>query len=1234
DPQAYISLEKYNSYFVDDRLDLPDISSLLTDGAWHEVIVDLPLAPGNYHNWDGYASQIRVITSYSAGATPCNILFDGWEIQALDAGRVTNLTTTNDYTYVENGTLYIEGDAVVERIFEGCEGWYYGYIGTGQIDFLIDGSWEVAPPPGDPVYEYLGGFRLYGGSFEYIQINALPPLVRIDSPSYDSIVAGNVLVEVSASDISGITSVAFSIDGVGTFTDYAAPYEWLWNTGAGSDGVHLLNVSATSNNGSVNYDYCYVTVDNTKPVTTIDQPGYGAVVNNTRRIIATASDVSGIASVEFYLEGVLLFADDSAPYEYMWDTTTVSDGEKNITCAAVDTVGNTGYSSILVTVDNSAPQLSIHSLSVWGNSGLMAVNTSDPSGIHRVEFYIDGFLQYVDYSYPFQWSWSGVSFSDGIYTFMAYSYDNLNHSSSASSGVQIDNTKPDLSVTWTPSGTELSDLVSFSVAASDSNGVAYVEFYLDGVLQETDYSAPYSWSWDTALVLDGNHTIEVIAVDNMANSKSLTIGLNVDNTGPIIFVNNPANQTILAGPSTVWVQASVQDTSIIDTVLLSYNTGGSWISIEMTPSGSHFEVTTPTFPQGSVVLLRIYANDTFGNSNLSETYTCNVVDLSPPSVDIELTPSTLTVSDRVQISVSVTDDSPISMVIIYIDGSPMVWLSSAPYSWSWDSSVLGDGSHTVMAWANDTMNNSGFSETPVTTDNTGPSVVINSPWDATIFSGPYSISVLATAIDTAGIDVVLLSYNAGTGWINTSMTISGNQYEGIIPALQPGDIVDVRIFANDTLGNTAWSVTNSYSIIDDTNPSITVNLIPSISPISGNLHIEAIASDLSGISTVIFYVDGIPVASDNIAPFELTLDTISLIDGIHVLKVWTNDTWDNSNFVEQSITTDNTGPLLVINSPLNSTIFGGPTSITVLATALDTVGINTVLLSYNSGFGWTNITMTINGNLYEGIITGLLPGDTVSVQVFTNDTLGNTAKSSINMYHVIDNTPPSLSIMLTPDIAVYKGSIQIETSVSDISGISKVIFYVDGVPVSTDGVAPYEYLLDTSGLIDGAHTIRVWVNDTWDNSYYEEVAITTDNTGPQITLNSPLNASTFEGPCSISVLVTTLDTTALDSIILRYNSGSGWSTTIMSPNGNQYEGVIVGLLPGDVVEVQVYANDTLGNEKWSTTNVYFVVDGTSPSLMVDLTPDIPIYRGILHVEVTASDVSGISMVVFSVDGIP
>ena len=66
---------------------------------------------------------------------------------------------------------------------------------------------------------------------------------------------------------------------------------------------------------------------------------------------------------------------------------------------------------------------------------------------------------------------------------------------------------------------------TISATASDSDGVAQVEFYVDSVLLARDTSAPYSVSWDLRKVIRGMHVITVRATDTLGNSASQNISV-------------------------------------------------------------------------------------------------------------------------------------------------------------------------------------------------------------------------------------------------------------------------------------------------------------------------------------------------------------------------------------------------------------------------------------------------------------------------------------------------------------------------------------------------------------------------------------------------------------------------------------------------------------------------------------------------------------------------------------
>jgi len=67
---------------------------------------------------------------------------------------------------------------------------------------------------------------------------------------------------------------------------------------------------------------------------------------------------------------------------------------------------------------------------------------------------------------------------------------------------------------------DLGTLINVHVSATDNDGtISKVEFYLDDALspEHTDYTAPYTWTWDTSIFEAGDYQIRAIAQDNENN---------------------------------------------------------------------------------------------------------------------------------------------------------------------------------------------------------------------------------------------------------------------------------------------------------------------------------------------------------------------------------------------------------------------------------------------------------------------------------------------------------------------------------------------------------------------------------------------------------------------------------------------------------------------------------------------------------------------------------------------
>ena len=119
------------------------------------------------------------------------------------------------------------------------------------------------------------------------------------------------------------------------------------------DATAADSAAATSTTGHSSYVVYAATtvVDTTAPTVSISSPVAGSIVGGGRMTIsASATDLSGIQSVEFYVDNTLLVRDTSAPYTANWNLRKVAAGIHTMRVVATDNANNRAEQSISVTV--------------------------------------------------------------------------------------------------------------------------------------------------------------------------------------------------------------------------------------------------------------------------------------------------------------------------------------------------------------------------------------------------------------------------------------------------------------------------------------------------------------------------------------------------------------------------------------------------------------------------------------------------------------------------------------------------------------------------------------------------------------------------------------------------------------------------------------------------------------------------------------------------------------------
>jgi len=115
------------------------------------------------------------------------------------------------------------------------------------------------------------------------------------------------------------------------------------DTTVAASTTYTYTVKAFDGAGNVSEPSNPVTVttpapsDTTPPTVSMTAPGEGATVTGTTKLTATASDASGIAGVQFLLDGSPLGAEDtSSPYELSWNSTGATNAQHTLSARAPD----------------------------------------------------------------------------------------------------------------------------------------------------------------------------------------------------------------------------------------------------------------------------------------------------------------------------------------------------------------------------------------------------------------------------------------------------------------------------------------------------------------------------------------------------------------------------------------------------------------------------------------------------------------------------------------------------------------------------------------------------------------------------------------------------------------------------------------------------------------------------------------------------------------------------------
>jgi peptidoglycan/xylan/chitin deacetylase (PgdA/CDA1 family) len=758
-----------------------------------------------------------------------------------------------------------------------------------------------------------------------------------------------------------------------------------------------------------------------------------------------------------------------------WQLPAVPDGATAISVAmSVRSAGSVTMDDFsLQPGDTVAPSVTIASpaegATVTGKVTLTA-NASDNVGVTKVDFFVGGKPVGSATSAPWQVVWDAGTATQSNLGITARAWDTAGNSAN-SPGVNVTVAAPPPTP---PTGSVLVQNPSLETSANGSVPDCW-QLGSSGTNTATwlrstaSHTGSFAESVEITDWTSGDRKL-VVKQDSGACAPSVGSGATYQlsgwykSTAPTRFVLFTRNAT--TGVWSFWSQSPALAASV------------DWTKATW---------TTPAVPAGASSL-------SFGlNIAAVGTLAVDDFDLVPsdtqaPTVSLTSPADASTVKGAVTLSANASDDVGVTKVEFLVDGGVVGTAASAPFSMSWDSATVGNGSHTFSAKAYDATGNITTSiSATVNVDNAdhnAPTVALTAPAAGATVSG--QLTLTANAADDVAMNRV--EFYAGTKLI---ATVSSAPYETVWnSADEANGPVTLTAKAYDAAGNAASdavTVTVSNQPADTTPPATTIACGGSSCSngwYAGPVSVSLAATDAdSGVAKTRYTLDGsIPTEANGIDYTGAI--TVSATATVQFRS------WDNAGNAEpvqsRKIQIDTAAPTAAAPSCNGGGC--GPwftQAVTVRLNGSDTGGSGLDRIVYTTDGSTPTAS---HSTVYSGPFT---VSATTTVKYVAIDAAGNS--SAVQSQQVrIDTVAPSLSSTQPAAGSTVSGTVQVKVTASDAggSGMSSIAFYLDDVRQTTaSGTGPnYQWAWNTKKSSKGQHTVKAVASDAAGNT--KTVAIT------------------------------------------------------------------------------------------------------------------------------------------------